>query len=254
MLFNPCAHRKLLCIPLSLALLQSGCASNVSRGGSASSGGYGGYGGQATSMTQQERSLRQQSAQLDATSSIQGCVAGAALGALVGMLAGGRNRSQNVAVGAAIGCGVGVGANAYVQSKRSSYQSEEERMGAIIADVRADNRKLSSLITTTKSVTNADRRKLQEVDKAYRKKAVSRDQARRELASVKANRDQIQRTVNALKKKENDWIEVAELERRSGSNTAKLDREIAKLKSQVSSLEREVALMDQQIRVSPAAG
>lgn len=126
-------------------------------------------------------------------------------------------------------------------------------MAAMIADVRADNQKLAGLISTSKEVIAADRRKIAEIDKAYRKKAISMDDARRQMANVKANRDHLQKTANSLKKKEDNWIEISNLERQSGSDTAKLDAEIKKLQSQVSSLEKEVKLMDKQINVSPVA-
>ncbi len=237
-----------LSVTLSFATVQVGCVTVPTVGGGGASGG----GTQATALTPAEQRMRQESSQLDVKSSIQGCLAGAAAGALVGMLAGGK-RSNNVLIGAAIGCGVGLGANAYVQSKRSKYHTEEQRMAAMIADVRADNQKLAGLISTSKEVIAADRRKIAEIDKAYRKKAISMDDARRQMANVKANRDHLQKTANSLKKKEDNWIEISNLEKQSGSDTAKLDAEIKKLQSQVSSLEKEVKLMDKQINVSPVA-
>lgn len=249
MLANLPNRADLIPITLCLAVVQSGCVSMPTTGRSGSNAGT----AQAAALTPEEQRLRAQSAQLDVKSSMQGCVAGAVAGALIGLLAG-KDRRQNVLVGAAVGCGVGIGANAYVQSKRRNYQGEEARMAAIIADVRTDNKKLANLIATSQSVISADRRKIAQVDKAYRKKAVSAEQARTQLASVKANRDHLQTTVNALKEKEQNWVDVAELENRSGSDTAKLDGEIAKLKSQRSGLEREIAVLDKQINASPAAG
>jgi cell division protein FtsB len=92
------------------------------------------------------------------------------------------------------------------------------------------------------------------VNAAYRKKAISAEQARRDLAGVKANRDQLQNTVKSLRDKENDWVEISSLERQSGTDTAQLDKAIGSLKKRISGLEQEVALMDKQINASPVAG
>jgi uncharacterized membrane protein len=197
--------------------------------------------------------MRQQSSQLDAKTSLQGCAAGAVAGALLGMLSDGK-RSNNMMIGAAAGCAVGLAANAYVQSKRQQYQNDEQRIAAMTADVRAENARLSSLIETSEEVIAADRKRLAQVNAAYRSKAISTEQARRDLAGVKANRDQMQNTVDALKNKQNDWVEISNLERQTGTNTAQLDQEIGVLKKRISGLEQEVALMDKQINASPVAG
>ncbi len=229
---------------LSLALVQAGCVSNPTMSGG---------GGSSVPLTPAEQRMRQESAQLDAKTSIQGCAAGAVAGALLGMLSQG-DRSDNMLIGAAAGCAVGLAANAYVQSKRQQYQNDEQRIAAMTADVRADNTRIAGLIATSEEVIAADRKRIAEVNTAYRNKSISNDQARRELAGVKANRDQMQKTVNSLKSKQSDWVDIANLERQSGTNTKQLDQEIGALKKQISGLEQEVALMDKQINASPAAG
>lgn len=240
-----------LCAILSCAIVGGGCDTAPIAGKRGTSGGY----AQARALTPAEQRLRQESAPLDAKTSIQGCLAGAAAGALLGMLAGRDrdNRSKGVMIGAAVGCGVGVGVNAYVQSKRRQYQNEEQRMESMIADVRADNRRLAGLISTSKDVMAADRRKIAEIDKAYARKSISANEARQQLTSVKANRDHLRKTLGSLKKKEGDWAQISNLERGAGSDTTELDTEIEKLKTQVSTLEKEVTLMDKRINASPVA-
>lgn len=231
-------------VSLSLALLQAGCAGYPTMSSGNASG---------VPLTPAEQRMRQQSSQLDAKTSLQGCAAGAVAGALLGMLSDGK-RSNNMMIGAAAGCAVGLAANAYVQSKRQQYQNDEQRIAAMTADVRAENARLSSLIETSEEVIAADRKRLAQVNAAYRSKAISTEQARRDLAGVKANRDQMQNTVNALKDKQSDWVEISNLERQTGTNTAQLDQEIGVLKKRISGLEQEVALMDKQINASPVAG
>jgi hypothetical protein len=236
--------RNLFYLSLTLVLVQTGCVTTPT-----SSGGY----GATAPLTPAEQRMRQQSSGLDAKTSLQGCAAGAVAGALLGMLSDGK-RSDNMMIGAAAGCAVGLAANAYVQSKRQQYQNDEQRIAAMTADVRAENARISSLIATSEEVIAADRKRLAQVNAAYRNKVISSEQARRDLAGVKANRDQMQSTVNSLKTKQQDWVEISNLERQSGTNTAQLDQEIGVLKKRISGLEQEVALMDRQINASPVAG
>lgn len=236
--------KSIIVFGLSLTLLQAGCVTTPT-----SNSGYGATG----PLTPAEQRMREQSYQLDAKTSLQGCAAGAVAGALLGMLSDGK-RSNNMMIGAAAGCAVGLAANAYVQSKRQQYQNDEQRIAAMTADVRAENARISSLIATSEEVIAADRKRLAQVNAAYRSKAISSEQARRDLAGVKANRDQMRSTVNSLKTKQQDWVDISNLERQSGTNTAQLDQEIGSLKKRISGLEQEVALMDRQINASPVAG
>jgi hypothetical protein len=243
----------ILCIGLSLVFLQTGCVTTQTMHSWTAPPTMGGKTAATGPLTPAEQRMREQSAQLDAKTSLQGCAAGAVAGALLGMLSDGK-RSNNMLIGAAAGCAVGLAANAYVQSKRQQYQNDEVRIAAMTADVRADNQRIAGLIATSEEVIAADRKRLAEVNTAYRSKAISAEQARRELAGVKANRDQLQNTVKSLRDKENDWVEISSLERQSGTNTAQLDQEIGSLKKRISGLEQEVALMDKQINASPVAG
>lgn len=233
---------------LSIALAQAGCASDPFGDQ------WGSSGDADRSLTPAEQRLRQESTLMEGKSALQGCVVGAIGGALIGMLAGGDKRNNNLLAGAAIGCGAGLAANAYVQYQRDQYQDNEQRIMAMTADVRVDNEKLARLIATGHEVMAADQRKIGEINAAYRKKSISADAMRRQIAGIKANRDQLQQTVAAMQKKENRWAEIASQERQAGSNTAELDAEIGRMKSRVSSLQQEVTLLDQKINASPAAG
>lgn len=234
-----------LVLGVSLALLLNACVSTPTR----DDGSY----VSSSSLTPSEQRLREQSSGLDAKTSIQGCVAGAVAGALLGMLSDGK-REQNMMIGAAAGCAVGFAANAYVQSKRQQYQNTERRIAAITEDVRADNARVAALIATSEEVIANDRNRLTQINESYQAKAASTEQAKRELASVKANRDHLNSTVSSLKTKQADWVEVAALERQAGSDTSPLDQEIDLLQRRIAGLEKEVALIDQQINASPVAG
>ena len=236
-----------LSMALSAALALSGCAFDPFGDP------WGPAGGGDQSLSPAERRLRQESTLLEGKAALQGCVAGAIGGALIGMLAGG-DRNNNMLAGAAIGCGAGLAANAYVQYQRNQYQNNEQRIMAMTEDVRADNERLVSLIATSKEVMAADQRKIGEINAAYRNQSISTSELRRQIAGIKANRDQLQQTVAAMQKKEDRWAEISSMERQAGSNTAGLDAEIGRMRSRVASLQKEVELLDRKINASPAAG
>lgn len=252
----PSTHsRTLALLLLPSFVLVSGCNTMPTTGGAAANTSSSSASRLASTreLTADEKKLRAQSAGFKGQSYVQGCVAGAAAGALVGMLVRG-DRSQNVLIGAAAGCGAGLAANAYIQSKRQQFSDNEDRINAMIADVRADNEKLASLIDTTKSVIAADRSRIAEVDAAYRSKSISLQQAKTQLASVRANRDHLQGTVKNLEEKTKNWETISASEREIGTDTSGLDMEISQMESKVNSMKSEVALLDSQINASPIAG
>ncbi len=234
----------------------SGCMATMP---SSSSGGAGYAGYSPASYTPAEQDLRQQS-QLFSKTSMQGCVAGAAAGALLGLLVDsmqndGRNNSRRdkMLIGAAGGCAAGMAANAYVQNKRGQYHNNETRINAMIVEVRNDNQRLSNLVATTRKVIADDKRRIAEVNRQYRDKQISANEARAQLARVNENRRLLDNTIDGARVKEANWREIAAIEKRDGVQTARLDTEINQYKKQVAALEAERALMDREIAASPAA-
>lgn len=228
----------------------SGCYATMPTAGASAS--YARY-------TPAEAALRRQ-AQPFSKTSMQGCVAGAAAGALLGLLVdsmqndGRRNsRRDKVLIGAAGGCAAGMAANVYVQNQRNRYYSNEARLNAMIADVRADNERIAGLIATTRQVIADDQRRIAEVKRQYRDKQISLAAARAELARVQENRRLLGNTIAGVKERQENWSEVAAIERRAGANTTQLDAEIRQLKNKVSVLEAEAALIDREIAATPAA-
>jgi hypothetical protein len=225
----------------------SGCATTAPMGGPSGSG----ISTTKAGYTPAEQDLRREST-LFSKSSAQGCLAGAAAGALIGILSS-RNDTRGAIIGALGGCAVGVGANAYVQNKRGQYQSSEARINAMIADVRADNAKLSRLVATTQTVIADDKRKIAQVKAGLRDKQLSVAQANAQLARVKENRRLLANTIADVQRKEDDWVQISQFERQSGANTAQLDSEIGVLKNKVATLKAEAALIDREIAATPAA-
>jgi outer membrane lipoprotein SlyB len=227
-----------------LSLTLTGCVTTpITEGG----------GAVQTNLTPAEQRLRKQSSGIDVKTSIQGCLAGAAVGTLVGALVGGGDRNKRMLVGAAVGCAAGLTANAYVQSKRQRYQDSEQRIAAMTTELRAENARYAELVSTSQEVIDADRKTLAKLKSNIKKKTISNEEARRELARVQDNRDSMRNALGTLNKKKQHWQEIAEMERQSGANTAQLDKEIKTLQKRISGLEKEVALMDRQINATPVA-
>lgn len=233
----------LLAVTISVALV--GCATGVRDDGA--------YRGAGT-LSPSEQALRRQSKDLNRTNA-QACVTVGAAAALATLLlsSGRSDAGQRAAVAALAGCGVGVGVNSYVQHRRAQYAYSEQRLQAMIQDVREDNAKVARVISTSRDVMERDRQRIAEVNRAYERKEISLAQARREMRAVEDNRNHLKQTLAALRKKENDWVQVSRIERGAGADTRGLDAEIAKLRNQIATIEEELRLMDQQIRVSPVS-
>jgi hypothetical protein len=211
------------------------------------------YYGSSASYTPAEQRLRQQSKSFAETSG-QACLSvGAAAAIAAYLLSDPRHRSRNAAIAGAAGCGIGMGVNYYVQNRRAQYANSEQRLQIMIQDIRADNARLAKLVGTSRQVVAEDRQRIAEVDAAYRSKEVSLAQARNELRAVADNRDHLRRTLQALKKKEQDWQRISQIERSSGSDTRGLDEEIQVLRQQISTLEEELSVIDEEISASPVA-
>ena len=245
MLIDRHPYRRGIAMYVTATILLTGCASTT---------GLGGRSHESRDLTPAERSLRQQSSELTETN-IQACLTGGAVAGIAMLLLsqGRRDATQRTMLAALAGCGIGVGVNSYVQERRRQYVYSEQRLQAMIQDLRRDNAKVARLIGTSRKVMSADRRRIAEVNQSYARKKISLAQARREIRAVEDNRNHLEQTLSALKKKEHDWLLISRSERRIGSDTRHLDAEIQKLQEQIATLEEDLRLMDEQIRVSPVS-
>jgi hypothetical protein len=190
-----------------------------------------------------------------ARTSLEGCLTVGAVAAIgANLLSEKGHRRRNAAIGGLLGCGAGVAANAYVQGQRRQYASNEDRLQAEIAKMRADNQRVAALIETTRQTISADIQHMTSLNAAYRTRQVSLADAQSRMRRIKANRDHLQQTLASLKGKEQSWRAVAASNRQFGNDTREMDQEIEALEKQISSLEQDLDLLDQQIRVSPVSG
>jgi outer membrane lipoprotein SlyB len=224
------AGRRLIAGALIPALLLSGCAST---------GGY----RQSYGSSSQAR-LAQLSAAYNQTLA-EGCVTGAAVGGLAGGLIG-RDWKGAVAgllAGAALGCAAG----SYVGNLQNSYAREEDRLNAVIIDIRRDNQSLAELIPVAQRVVEDNKARVAELNKAIASGRISRAQAASQLADLDASRSQLQATLGSAKKR------LAEQQAAIAMNTRNADpqlaniahEELARKEQQVQALESELNTLTQ---------
>lgn len=204
----------------------------------------------ASNSTPAEQKLRAESSPFN-RSGVQAClVTGGGMGVLTYMW----KKDAKLAMAAALaGCGVGIGANHYLQERRKQYADDEQRLNQMIADVKADNERLTRVIQSAEEVIGEDKKRMDEIDQAYKQKQISIDDAQQEMQAVDDNRAFLEQTLANLKKREAEWIKVADSEREKQSPTdmAAMDREINELQSQIASLESDLEILVNRRGVSP---
>jgi len=226
------------CVGLSLVLLLAGCAGTAETG---------------EPLTPAQASMRQQSADYNRTileGVGVGALGGAARGAGIGAVASSNNRGMGALIGAAIGAvagGIAGGVTgSYYANKKQEYANEEQRLDAVIADIASENQKLEALNRTTQDVVAEDKRKLDSIEQDLAAKKITKAQAQRELASIDGDRRVIEQTITNLKKRRDEWKQVAVQARQeatSGTGNAKvaeIDREIEQLSQQIALMQGEL--------------
>jgi len=222
------------------AALKQGDGTPVPSNGNSTSG----------STTPAAQQLRSESAVFN-KSGLQAClITGGATAVLTYLL----KKDEGAAIAAAVvGCGVGIGANYYLQQRRKEYANDEQRLEQMIADVRADNERLGRIITSAEEVIDEDQKKIDSIDRDYKNKQITMEQAQQEMQSVDDNREFLEQTLANLKKREADWLEIAEEERGSQSEAdmAGMDQEIGQLQNQIAALESDLEILVNRRSVSP---
>ena len=221
------------CFGVVLALLLlSGCQTN-------SSAGY-------YSQTD-PRLTNSNSAQFFSQSGLQACALGGGAGALICALSDANNKTACMLTAAVIGCGVGMGANYYLDQRRSQYANTEQRLDATIADVRKDNQQLQQLTQTARNVMADDQRKLAQIQRDMASNRLQLAQARQELAGIDANAAFLRKTLADTQKRQQQWRQVAEAERRNGgARVDSLNAEIYSMQRQINQLESEMEQLYRQ--------
>lgn len=243
--------RKAVGLLLAASLAVTGCSSTGNGPGSdnsvsSSSGTTGGE-----PLTEDEKQLRADADTFN-TTVVEGSLVGAGIGILAGVLIGATTgRVDNmVRYGIAGGLAGGIlgGVDGYMTAKRQEAGNNRVRMlQSMTRDVEADNQRAQAAVDTSTRVLTDSKQQLDEINQQAAAKQTSLDQARAQKHRVEENRDAMQATLSALKKRRDNYAGAAQ---QTGGDTRDLDRQIAELDQQIRKLESNVAEMNQALAVS----
>ncbi len=160
---------------------------------------------------------------------VGGAVAGAVLGAL---LAGKGNRKKGAAIGGLAGGLAGGLTGKYLASKQKKYANKEAQLDSVVADLHQQNAEAEALVLTLETVVNEHKATLASLNSKYEQGLISDADRRREMASIKSDRKQIE---GALKTAKNDLKLYADTrkvfaKRNPDVDLSELDREITRQK------------------------
>lgn len=179
-------------------------------------------------------------------SGLQACGGGALAGVVTCKLTKSCDSSKGAAQAAFLGCGIGMGANYYLDYQRSQYANAEQRLDALIADVKSDNQKLQTLTRQAKQVLATDKNTLAQIQQGIKRKTLERSTAQSQLAQVDANTQALNKTLADLKSRQQQWLDVANKERGQSTKVEALDAEIGRMQKQIVNLEQSVDSVEKQ--------
>jgi peptidoglycan hydrolase CwlO-like protein len=241
-----CFHRCVTTILIS-TLMMSGCADSMY-----SMPHFGSSAPAAPTRTQSAagqadpRLTQSDEAEFFSRSGWTACAGGAVVGVIGCQLLSHNDKAKCMLASALVLCGVAMGANYYLDQRRSQYSNTEQRLDAMIADVREDNRKLQSLTQTARTVMAEDKQQIIKIKKDIAANKVDKTKAQQQIAEIDANTKYLKDTLADLKAREKQWREVASSERASGARVDTLDAEINRMQQQIASLESEIDELYQQ--------
>jgi len=188
------------------------------------------------------------------TSYLEACGVGIVAGGVIGAISGDDSdeRKKRALVGAGAGCVLAMGANWWLQGQRESAAYQEQDMKQALATIKEDNKKLSGLVRSSKAVVAEDKRKIRQIDKAYRNKTISLQDARAQMAEVDDNEAHLKKTLANLEERRNNWKQLGGKLRasQSQSDVREMDNQIASLEKKIGVLKGELSSLEQTRRVS----
>ena len=179
-------------------------------------------------------------------SGLEACGGGALMGLAACKLTNTCDSNKGMLTAALVGCGIGMGTNYYLDQRRSQYASTEQRLNAEIADVQADNRKLQTLTATASDVLKQNKQQLAQIKTQLARKQLAKASAEQQLAKVDANTRYLNTTLADLKKREQQWRQVASSEQANSTKKQQLNNEFNHMQRQISSLQQDVQQVEQQ--------
>jgi len=185
---------------------------------------------------------------------LEACGVGLVAGGVIGAISASDSdeRTQRALIGAGAGCVLAMGANWWLQGQRESAAYQEQDMQQMLATIKEDNKKLSSLVRSSQAVVAEDKRRIRRIDNDYRAKKISLTEAKAQMAEVDDNEAHLKKTLANLEQRRNNWKQLGGKLRgnQSRSDVREMDQEIASLEKKIGVLKGELSALEQTRRVS----
>jgi len=198
--------------------------------------------------------MRSDSKYANQSSYIQACGSGLFAGSVIGLITGkdSKDRKKKVLQYGGAGCLGALGANYWLQSDRKGAAYDEAEKMEMLATIRDENRKLSSLVKSSKAVVAEDREKIEQINSAYSKKQISLDEAKSQMAEVDKNKEHLEKTLAKLEERKTKWESLSGDVNASNSSSESraIDTEIASLEAKIGILKSELNSLEQTRSVS----
>jgi len=177
------------------------------------------------------------------TSGFQACAIAASAGILACMLSNSGNKAACSIIAGVGACGVAMGANYYLDQRRAKYADTTERLNAMTTEVQGETAKVAQRSDTLQRVINDDKQQIASIQQSMKAKTLDKAKAQRDIANIDQNIGLMRKDLTNMKKRVNEYQQVAKLERDGGASQAevqKVEAEITKMNTKVASLQQEV--------------
>jgi hypothetical protein len=184
---------------------------------------------------------------LASKSGLQSCAIGAGTGALGALLFGGD--ATTVAVSAAAGCAAGLGADYLLDQRRAEFANNEKRMNSYISDIQADKQQLQAYMVNVRKVLDKNQQQLAMINLDIKTKSGDEKARSQELATMRANKAFLTKTIEGLDERIAMYQVIAEKESTRGVTSARMLQKLTQLETERNDLRR---LAEQTYSAMPA--
>lgn len=216
----------LLLAALAVAGCEQGAATQAAESGPASVAGARQNGG----ITEAERRLQKRSAAMQRTI-LEASGSGAALGAGAGILFG----ADAALLGALLGAGTGASAGSYVAVLQQEYETDEQRLDRMIADLETANADAEGVLEAMRAVLAEQTAQIAEIRAAVAADATARTILAAELESLRQNVETMQAAISGADQR------LADV--RSARGVVQSAQAVAALDPRLGELSRRIAAM-----------
>lgn len=206
-------------------------------------------------LTPAEAQLRDEANKFNETVAggvVTGLIIGGLLGALAGSASG--NNRNSVLTGALIGAAAGGilgGVDGYMTAKAQENANNKVRMlNSMAEDVRKDNENLKRQVATAQQVLADSKAQLEQIQQDVAARKMSVEQANAERVKIEENRALLQTLVNNGNKKLANYRDAAKQMRAQGTDTRRMDAQIAQLEGEVAKMEQSVKGLNSALEVT----